>query len=140
MPTRPGRPIVLAIIAAALLISVATIALSNLATQTAFAPRPAIRFALTVVLCWYLYRGSPSARQLAMLLFALGGLSGLVSGGTLLSRTPFAALLVAQGVIYIACVAALWFVPSVRDYFRPLAAVGPAAQVGDGASGGPAVA
>lgn len=127
-PSRPGRPYVFAIAIAIVLVSLATIVLSNLVTGWQNIGQQSIRFVLTVGMSIYLVRGANWARQLSILLFGLAGVAGVIAGVRFISLTPYASLLILQGVIYFACGGTLWLVPSVKAYFQAPQAIATAAD------------
>ena len=122
-----GRRIVLAIIVAILAIDTFVIVWSNVGSGTELTPQQVVRFVLTVGLCVFLYRGANWARWVTVVLFGLAGLAGLMGGiGLSYSYREVAArdggglLLIVMGLVYVASVIALLFVPTVRAYFDPI--------------------
>jgi hypothetical protein len=124
--THPGRPYVIGVIVACLLLSLSSILITNLATGPQKLGQQGIRLLLEIGMCFYLYQGRNWARWVAGILFGLTGLAGLIGGAALLSQSPFAFLLILLAAIYLACMAVLFFIPSVRAYFtQPHGAVMP---------------
>ena len=112
-----GERIVLYIVVATLSISAAVIAWTTLATGPEKLPVQLVRFALTVLLCVFLFRGASSARWIAIVLFALGGLGATVGGFAILRESAFGLLLLAMGAAYLMNFALLAFNSSVKAHF-----------------------
>ncbi len=73
--THPGRPYVIGVIVACLLISLGTMLLTNQATGPQELGQQGIRLLLTLGLCFYLYQEFATwARWVAGLLFGVAGL------------------------------------------------------------------
>jgi hypothetical protein len=124
--THPGRPYVIGVIVASLLLSLASILLTNLASGPQQLGQQAIRLLLEIGLYFYLYQGRNWARWVAGSFLGLAGLLGVIGGVALLSQSPFALLLILQAAIFFSCMAVLFFMPSVRAYFtQPHGAVMP---------------
>ena len=121
--THPGRPYVIGVIVACLLVSLSSILLTNLASGPQNLGQQGIRLLLTIGLCFYLYQGRNWARWVAGILFGLAGLVGILGAFALLGQSVFALLPILLAVIYLVCMAVLFFVPIVRAYFtQPWAA------------------
>lgn len=78
-----------------------------------------VRLLLTLGLCYFLSQGHGWARWVAGVLFSLGGLLGVIAGVALLPETPLAILIVIMSAAYLGFAGVLFFVPSVRAFFRP---------------------
>ncbi len=100
-----GRKIVLTIIGATLVISALVIIRSNLLTGPHRLPQQVVRFILTVLLAFFLYRGANWARWLLVILYGLGGVGSL--GLALFADTGMGLLLVVMGVCYVFSAGAL---------------------------------
>ncbi len=115
--TRPGRGLVVAVIVATLTMALLADIVSLLMRGPAQLPQQLVRFALTVVLCVFLYRGAAWARWVSGVLFALGSVVSLVGGIAYLSTNTASLLLLLLGAVYAACAVVLLFIPTVREYF-----------------------
>jgi hypothetical protein len=111
-----GRNTIIAVIAACLLISLASILLTNMVQGSDRIGGQSIRFLLTILLCVLLYQGKAWVRWVLGILFLLSGLGGLISGAALLAISPLAVILIIIGIIYLACVVALFFVSDVQAF------------------------
>jgi hypothetical protein len=77
------------------------------------------QLAVTVVLCWFLYRGAGWARWVFVGVGSLTGVLGVPVGALLLvAGRPMGAYVLAMGGIYLACALLLLVLRDVRAYFR----------------------
>jgi hypothetical protein len=93
-----GRTIVLVIIAGSLLLSAIIIGAYCIVLGTSRLPIQLVRFALTIGLMWWLYRGSPAAKWITVVCFGLAGAVGIVS---LLFDARPAAVVIKLGALYL---------------------------------------
>lgn len=111
-----GRSIVIGIIIFTLLLSLVTL-LPPLLQGVAPKITSFVRFALTIALCWQLYRAKAWARVVAIILMLLAAAQSLAGGVLLLSFSSLGLLLVVLGVAYLIAAGLLWFTREVRAYF-----------------------
>lgn len=76
---KKGRVVVLVIVWGTLFLSACVIGAYVAVKGTDRLPAQAVRFVLTAGLMWWLYRGSPTAKWITVVLFGLAGLAGLAS-------------------------------------------------------------
>ena len=77
---RQGRIIVLVIILGTILMSLAIIGYYNAVVGPGKLPQQTVRFVLTLLLMFFLYKGHVLARLIAVILFGLTGLLGILAG------------------------------------------------------------
>lgn len=96
-----------------------------------------IRGYLLLVLCAFLYSGRNWARWVLAILSTLGGLFGLHSGVLRALNGQSGISLVVMGLINVASVAILFFVPSVRAFFGQRDTAAQSETVSDAGEAGP---
>jgi len=113
-----GQTIVVLIIVTTIFLSLATIGLYYAFSGPAKLPQQTVRLILTLVLLFFLYRGSDVARAIAVVLFGAGALLGIVGGVSSLSTNSFAILLILMGGAYAAASIALIASKSVNAFLK----------------------
>jgi hypothetical protein len=116
-----GRSIVIAIIAANLLAGIVSIVyLSRGVNAHQMLAHQLLRFVLAAVVFYYLLKGVPWARIVAVVLFTISSVTGVIGGFILLF------MLVSESFVYfnlgisglhLVSAAVLMFSPSVKEYF-----------------------
>ena len=113
-----GRKIVSIIIIATIATSLFSIILSNIFTGSGKLLPQAIRFILTLILSYVLFKGVGAARIIASVLYAVGGIRGIIGGFSLVFESPIGLIVLIPGIVYAICAIVLIFSVSVKQFFR----------------------
>ena len=112
-----GKTFVIAIIVGTLLMSLTTIFVTNVLTNSADLQIQLVRLAITVALAVQLYRGAGWARWIFIVLFGLAGL-GMLVFVFFLPKTLITFIIALMGLVYAGLGGVLMLNPSVRLYFE----------------------
>ena len=113
-----GRKIVVIIIIATIATSLLSIILSNIFTGSGKLPKQAIRFILTLILSYFLFKGVGAARIIASVLYTIGAMGGILGGISLIVNSPIGLMVLIPGIVYAICAMVLIFSVPVKQFFR----------------------
>ena len=113
-----GKQQVLSVIAIAIAISITIIAGYAVSFGFGHMPPQLVHFALTITLCFFLYKKHGWARWACGALFIVEGIGALVSGIAILSSTPKGWGLLAIAIAYGYCGTTLLLSKEVANYMK----------------------
>lgn len=115
-----GRKITLIIICSIIAISIFSIVFQNVVSGTEKIPQQAVRFILTLVLSYYLYKGANAARIIAVILYLIAGVLGIIAGIAMIFKTPIGLILLIPGIIWTLSAMFLLFSKPVKQFFHSI--------------------
>jgi hypothetical protein len=113
-----GRKIVVIIIIVTIVTSLLSIILSNIFTGSGKLLQQAIRFIFILVLSYFLFKGVGAARIIAIVLYTIGAIGGILGGISLIVKSPIGLMVLFPGIVHAICAVVLYFSVSVRQFFR----------------------
>ena len=117
---KSGRKIVVFIIITTIIMSIYAVILEYVIAGPNNLSQETVGVILTLVLSYYLYERSRPARVIAIILYSLSCLGGIVGGIAVLDNSLIGLMLLIPGFIYALCTIFLLFSGSVKNYFSKI--------------------